>query len=167
METTHDAGPARTPRLEQALGLISALPVALIVALTFVDVFGRYVFAAPVRGSMEIIEQAMALVIFTALPLVTRQRQHVSVSLFDRQPQGIARRIRTTLCDAISTLALAVLTWRLLVQALDDRESGAASVVLGLPQAPLGFALTALAATSTVLMAMLTWQSLNDKGAKA
>lgn len=167
METTHSAGPLRPPRLEQALGLISALPVALIVALTFVDVFGRYVFAAPVRGSVEIIEQAMALVIFTALPLVTRQRQHVSVSLFDSQQPGLARRLRVTLCDAISTLALAVLSWRLLVQARDDLESGAASVVLALPQAPLGFALTALAATSTVLMGLLTWQSLTGKGARA
>lgn len=153
--------------LERALALISALPVALIVGLTFVDVFGRYVFAAPVRGSVEIIEQAMALVIFTALPLVTRQRQHVSVGLFDGQRPGALRRLRTTACDAVSTVALAVLTWRLAVQAVNDWQDGAASVVLGLPQAPLGFALTALAATSTVLMAAMAWHSLTGKGDKA
>jgi TRAP-type transport system small permease protein len=165
--TTTNAVIPRAPLLERVLGLISALPVALIVALTFIDVFGRYVFSSPVRGSVEIIEQAMALVIFTALPLVTRQRQHVSVGLFEGQRKGLARAIRLTLCDAISTLALAVLTWRLLVQAREDWDSDAASVVLGLPQAPLGFALTALAATSTVLMAVMTWQSLTGKGDKA
>jgi TRAP-type transport system small permease protein len=153
------ASRSKVPRLERVLGLISALPVALIVALTFVDVFGRYVFSSPVRGSLEIIEFAMALVIFTALPLVTHHRQHVSVGLFDGQRPGMARRLRVTLCDLLSSLALAVLTWRLLVQALEDQASGAASVVLGLPQAPLAFALSALAATATVLMLMLTWRS--------
>lgn len=165
--TTPSAITPRAPALERALGLLSALPVALIVGLTFVDVFGRYVFSSPVRGSVEIIEQAMALVIFTALPLVTRQRQHVSVGLFESQRKGLARTVRVSLCDAISTLALAVLTWRLLVQAREDWDSDAASVVLGLPQAPVGFALTALAATSTALMAVMTWHSLTGKGDKA
>lgn len=155
------------PWLERALGVLSALPVALIVALTFVDVFGRYVFASPVRGSVEIIEQAMALVIFTALPLVTRQRQHVSVGLFDGQRPGLARRLRVTLCDAISTLALAVMTWRLAVQALDDHANGTASVVLGLPQAPLGAALAVLSATATLMMLGLAWQSLTSPGARS
>ena len=70
------------------------------------------------------------------------------------------------LLSGVATLALAVLTWRLQVQASDDLQSGAASVVLGLPQAPLGFALAALAATSTILMGLLTWQSLTGRGAK-
>ncbi len=75
--------------------------------------------------------------------------------------------MRVAACDAVSTLALAVLTWRLLVQAREDWDGGAASVVLGLPQAPLGFALTALAATSTVVMAAMTWRSLTGNGEKA
>lgn len=154
-------------RFDRILGLISAIPVAVIVTLTFIDVFARYMFAAPVRGSVEIIEYAMALVIFTALPLVTRHRQHVSVGLFAGQRQSGARRLRLTLCDVLSSIALAVLTWRLGVQAMDDWVNGTASVVLGLPQAPLTFALTLLAGTSTVSMLMLAWQSLTGKGATA
>lgn len=73
----------RSDLLFRVLGWLSALPVALIVVLTFADVLGRYVFSSPVRGSLEMIEFAMALVIFTALPLVTRQREHVTVSLID------------------------------------------------------------------------------------
>jgi TRAP-type transport system small permease protein len=159
--------PAHPHALERALGLLTALPVALIVTLTFVDVFARYVFSAPVRGSVEIIEQAMALVIFTALPLVTHHRQHVSVGLLDGLRKGLLRRVKTTLCDAISTAALALMTWRLAVQALDDLDSRSASVVLNLPHAPLGFAMTVLAALSTLVMLALTWRSLTHPGARA
>jgi len=150
---------------ERWLGWLSALPVALIVAITFADVFGRYVFSSPLRGGVEIIEYAMALLIFTALPLVTRRRGHVTVSLIDGMVRGVGSRIKSVLCDAISALALALLTWRLALQGMSDLESGAATVVLGLPQAPLAFVLTAFAAVSTWVMLLLIWNTLIGKGA--
>ena len=78
-------------------------PLALIVLLTFADVFARYLFARPIRGSVEIIQYAMALVIFTALPLVTRHRGHVTVSLVDKLLSGRAAWVRQLVCDALST----------------------------------------------------------------
>lgn len=147
------------------LGWISALPVAVIVILTFADVLGRYLFSSPVRGSVELIEFAMALVIFTALPLVTRQRQHVTVSLIDGFFKGTGLRIKTMLCDAISALALGILTWRLALQGLEDLDAETATIVLGLPHAPLSFVLTALAGVSTLVVLLLIWHSLTHKGA--
>jgi TRAP-type C4-dicarboxylate transport system permease small subunit len=150
-----------TPRLlDRALGLLCAVPVALIVALTFADVFARYLFAAPIRGSIEIIEFAMALLIFTALPLVTRHRGHVTVSLIDGVVRGTVRRLKAGLCDAVSTLALALMAWRLWVQAGGDLDAGNRTMMLGLPHAPLVYAMATLAALSALLMATLTWHSL-------
>lgn len=147
------------------LGWISALPVALIVMLTFADVLGRYLFSSPVRGSVELIEFAMALVIFTALPLVTRQRAHVTVSLIDEFFKGTGLRIKTMLCDAVSALALGTLTWRLALQGLEDLDAETATIVLGLPHAPLSFVLTALAGVSTLTVLLLIWHSLTHEGA--
>lgn len=146
------------------LGLLTALPLALIVGLTFADVFRRYVFAAPIRGSVEIIEYAMAMVIFTALPLVARRRGHVSVSLIDGVVSGAARRVKRVLCDAISSFALGLLGWRLWVQASEDLRAGAATVVLGWPHAPLYFAMAALVALAALAMLGLTWRSLRAPG---
>ncbi|MFN0182354.1 MAG: TRAP transporter small permease [Aquabacterium sp.] len=151
-------------RAEQVLGTLSALPLALIVALTFADVFARYLFARPIRGSVEVIQYAMALVIFTALPLVTRSRGHVSVSLIDHLMRGGARRLQRSLCDAVSLLALAVLTWRLAAQALSDMASSAKTIVLGLPQAPLVWLMCGFCAISTLIMARLLLDSLADRG---
>lgn len=150
--------------LDRILGLLCAVPVALIVALTFADVFARYLFAAPIRGSIEIVEFAMALLIFTALPLVTRHRGHVTVSLVDGLVRGRTRRLKVALCDAVSTVALALMAWRLWLQAGSDLEAGNRTMMLALPHAPLGYAMAALAGLSALLMAGLTWHALRGTG---
>jgi TRAP-type C4-dicarboxylate transport system permease small subunit len=111
------------------------------------------------------IEFSMALVIFTALPLVTRDRQHVTVSLIDGFFAGTGRRIKTLLCDAVSALALGMLTWRLALQGFEDLDAETATIVLGLPHAPLSFVLTALAGVSTLTVLVLIWNAFTHKGA--
>ena len=149
----------RLDGLAQALGLLSALPLALIVVITFADVFARYLFAAPIRGSVEIIQYAMALVIFTALPLVTHGRGHVTVSLIDKLVRGRVAWLRRVFCDLISLLALVLITWRLWAQGASDLQGDTRTVVLGLPQAPLAYALCVLSALATLLMLGLLWRS--------
>lgn len=165
MNTEQHAAGRDESGLFRLLGLLSAIPVALILILTFADVLGRYIFSSPVRGSVELIEFAMALVIFTALPLVSRNREHVSVSLIDGLFKGTGLRIKTMLCDAVSALALGILTWRLALQGFEDIQSETATVVLGLPNAPLSFTLTALAGASTMAVLVLTWNAISNNGA--
>jgi TRAP-type transport system small permease protein len=146
-------------RLETALGLLCAVPLAVILAVTFLDVFARYLFSAPIRGSVEIIEFAMALVIFGALPLVTRSRGHVTVGLLDGVVgTGAGRRIKQLLCDALSVIALALLAWRLWGHAGGQLEEASRSIVLGLPHAPLTYVMFALALLSMLLMLALMWR---------
>lgn len=151
---------AGKPLAERVLDIACAVPLALIVLLTFADVFARYVFSSPIRGSLEIIQFAMALVIFTALPLVTRRRGHVTVSLVDGVLKGKARRIKQLLCDGLSVLALALLTWRLWLQAASDVQASTRTIVLGWPQAPLTYAMTVGAALSLGAMLWLLWRNL-------
>lgn len=54
------------------------------VALTFVDVLGRRLFNTPVFGANDITEHLMAVIIFAGLPLLTSQRGHLSIDLFDK-----------------------------------------------------------------------------------
>jgi TRAP-type transport system small permease protein len=156
--------PHPTGVLYRTLGWLSTLPVALIVVLTFADVLGRYLFSSPVKGSVEIIEFAMALLIFTAMPLVTRQRGHVTVSLIDSLVKGLGRKAQLVLCDAFSALALGILTWRLYLQGRDDLTSSSSTIVLGLPHAPLSFALTLFAGLTTLLVLVMIWRTMTTQG---
>jgi len=160
--------PGRRDAADHILSLLSALPLGLIVVLTFADVFARYLFSSPIRGSVEIIQFAMALVIFTALPLVTRKREHVTVSLVDGVLRGGARRVQQVLVDAISVFALGVLTWRLWLQGGDDLAADTRTIVLGMPQAPLTFAMCAFASLATAYMLMLLARQIRgDAGSAA
>lgn len=149
--------PAKTPApdedgFDRLLGFLCALPLAFIVALTFVDVFARYLFSSPIRGSVEMVEFAMALAIFTAMPLVTRHRAHVTVSMIDGLVQGRRGDVKRLFCDALSTLALALMAWRLAVHAAGDHEANTRTIVLAWPQAPLTWTMAILAALSAMVV---------------
>ena len=68
------------------LGVEAVLITALlaIVALTFCDVLGRRLFGTPIYGAHDITEHLMVIIIFCGLPLVTADRGHLVVDLFDR-----------------------------------------------------------------------------------
>lgn len=138
--------------LDRWLGILSSLPLGLIVALTFLDVFARYLISAPIKGSLEIIQYAMALSIFAALPLVTRHRGHVTVSLIDGLLGTVAMRVKTILCDLISLLALLLMSWRLWIYAGESIEEKQQTIVLALPQGPLVYILAVFAALTSLLV---------------
>ncbi|WBY00251.1 TRAP transporter small permease [Ramlibacter tataouinensis] len=142
---THD-------RFDATLGVLCAIPGALMVGLTFVDVFARYLFAAPVRGSLEIIEFCMALVIFTALPLVTRHGEHVRVGLLEDLGPPWLRRARRLACDLVGAVVLSVVGWRLWVYADASLAAGTRTMVVGLPEAPLAYAMAVLSGVSAFVL---------------
>ena len=148
------APPVRADALDRLLGLASAAPMALIVVLTFVDVFARYLFSRPVQGASEIIQFAMALTVFIALPLVTRHREHVTVGLLEPWLQHAFGAAVAWLCEAVSCAALALVAWRLWVQAGEYAASRTATIVLGLPMAPLAYAMALFAALSAGVVAL-------------
>lgn len=60
-----------------------ALLLAIMMLMTCADVFMRYVLLKPILGSNEITEFLLAGVVFSGLALVTGQRGHIVVTLFE------------------------------------------------------------------------------------
>lgn len=150
-------------RIDAVLTALTAAPLLLILVLTFVDVLARYAFASPIKGSVEVIEFAMASLIFTALPLVTRKRLHVTVSLVDGLFKGRAGQVKLAICDAVSALTLAVLAWRLWIQAEDDWADGTATIVLEWLYAPLYFSMAVLAGLTCIATLLLIYTNLSKR----
>lgn len=148
---------------EWVLGAICCVLMLLIVGLTFVEVFMRYLFAQPIRGAEEIIQFAMGTMIFAALPLITARRGHVTVSLIEDAVKGSLKRSIDVIVDVCSLAAVSLIAWRLLVDAMGRIDSADATVVLNWPRAPLVFAMSALAAVTALVQLGMLWQRL--KGA--
>jgi TRAP-type C4-dicarboxylate transport system permease small subunit len=146
--------------INRLLEVVCALPLLLIVVVTFFDVFARYIFSSPIKGSVEIVEFCMAIVVFGALPLVTRKRLHVSVSLVEGFFSGLGRQIKIFICDQLSAAALAILTWRLYAVTMDELEYGSETLVLMMPFWPLYSAMTLLAGVTTLLVLVMGFAAL-------
>lgn len=120
-------------------GGFAGVILALLMAVTVVDVVGRYVFNAPLPGSWEITKVLMAALIFAALPAVSRFEQHITIDLLDAVTPARAVRARRILINLICAAALAILSWRLWVYAVQTAEFGDVTEYLRLPRAPAVF----------------------------
>jgi TRAP-type C4-dicarboxylate transport system permease small subunit len=69
------------------------LSIALLLglmAVTGLNVIGRYFLNAPLRGAFELTEVLLAALVFSALPLVGRADEHVDVDIVTNfLPSGV------------------------------------------------------------------------------
>lgn len=63
--------------------LLASTALFFLMVLTCIDVFGRYLFNSPVRGGTELTEMGLAIVILSALPIVTWRSGQIVVDLID------------------------------------------------------------------------------------
>lgn len=140
--------------IEILLDAICILVLLALAAITTVDVVGRYLFNAPLRGAFESSELLLAVLVFAALPRVTWHRQHLMVSMIDGLlgPRGL--QVQRVLVGMVTALALGVLSVFLWQHASQLAEYGDMSNALQLPIAPFAFGasiLTGLAAVGALL----------------
>lgn len=135
--------------------------------LTCADVLGRYLFARPLAGVIELIQYAMVIVVFAALPLVTSRGSHISVGLLDGRLYGIARRIQQTLIGAGCTFVLATLSWTLFEIAGSMRAQGDVIGFLRLPTYVAAYLMSALSLFTAMVCAVQTALGFTDRSRDA
>ncbi len=135
--------------LERTLGILAAILLLCLVAVTCIDVVGRYFLDAPLSGAFEITELMLAALVFLALPLTTERREHVEVDLLQMMLGDNANQLLNLFAGLFSMALLMTFSWRLFSHALAAAHDGAVTNALGIPLAPFGF----LAALSCLLSA--------------
>ncbi len=139
------------------LGIVGAILLFAMMALTFVDVWGRYIFDSPIPGGFEITELMMATLIFAGLPLITQQDEHISVDLLDQFFPKDMLRLRDILVGMLSTVMIAVLSYRMWLKASEQIEYGDRTAALYIPVAPVTYFMSATTALACVLLVIVTW----------
>lgn len=69
--------------LDKCLKLLTAFVLFGLMTITCVDVVGRYLFSAPLVGSVELTRLLLGCLIFSALPIITWRKEHISVDILD------------------------------------------------------------------------------------
>src|SRR5215831_6816429 len=86
-------------------------------ALTFCDVVGRYLFNRPLKGAFEVTELILLVLIFAGLPLVSHADEHVTMDFIDRM---LTPRVLDVLVRVVHALVAALfffLTWQMWIKA--------------------------------------------------
>ena len=132
--------------LDRALGAAAAILLFGLMALTTVDVIGRYVFNRPLRGAFEVTELLLLTLIFAGLPLASRAGEHVTLDFID---QLLGRRGSSLLARAVDLVCGALilgLAWRVWVKAGKIAGYGDTTDVLRIAVGPFVYFMTAMVA---------------------
>lgn len=133
--------------IQEAVSLLLVVMLSAMVALTFTDVLGRRLFNTPVFGANDLTEHLMALIIFSGLPLLTAQRGHLSIDLFDHWLLRPQWRAWHKAVDVLIASVLGLMAWEYFVAIGEARQINEVSSALTIPRA---WIYTYIACTCTV-----------------
>ncbi|HER27508.1 MAG TPA: TRAP transporter small permease [Rhodospirillales bacterium] len=145
------------------LGIFGAVLLFAMMTLTFVDVWGRYIFNFPIPGGFEITELMMATLIFAGLPLITRDDEHISVDLIDHFLSPGVLRWRDALVGVLSSVMVAVLSYRMWLKASEQVDYGDQTAALLIPVAPVTFFMAVTAGLTCLLLMIVTWAKFTNR----
>ena len=142
--------------LDLLCGVLSAIALFAIMALTFFDVIGRKLASNSIPGSLELTELLMVVVIFAALPLVSRRGEHVEFDSLDPYLPPWVRRVQSVFVHLLCAAALFGLAWLMWRTGSQFAETGETTAQLQIPKYPFIHGMGVLCAlTGLVHLALL------------
>ena len=136
----------------------------VMLVLTFIDVIGRYFLNLPVPAASEIIAFGMGLGAFAAFPLVTRDREHITVDIMDKFFKGNVRYVQRFVVLIGSLCYLAFITWVMFRQAQTFRRFNTLTDYLDIPKAYIVYVLSFFSALAVFLFLAVIWRYLREGG---
>ncbi|MBE1436536.1 TRAP-type C4-dicarboxylate transport system permease small subunit [Agrobacterium vitis] len=121
------------------MALLGGIVLLMMMAMTIVDVIGRYAFNSPLRGTGELTELLLVSVIFMGLPAVTLENGHVTVDVLTEHLPKWSERFRNLAIGIINTVILCLIGWQIWIHAGQIGAYGDVTTTLRLPIAPIGY----------------------------
>ena len=140
----------------QGFALAGGLVLVALVGMSLISLVGRKLFAAPIRGDMELMEMGAAVAIAAFLPLCELRGRHIKADAFTLLAPVRFNRTLDLISHVLMFLAAGILSWRTFLQMQDSMTYGDVSTLLSVPMwVPLmlltpSLALLALAALARV-----------------
>ncbi len=144
----------------RALEAIGGAMILAMMAVTAIDVAGRYFLGRPIGGAFEITEILMGLVIFAGMPIATARRAHIAIDLFDTALSWRMRCWQAVIGDAICAVIAAVLAWRIWARAQSLLAVGETTMQLGVPRGLVAWGMSALMASAALVFLLASGLAL-------
>ena len=137
--------------LQTGLGVTSAVVLFLMMAITAVDVTGRYLLNMPLPGGFELTELLLAALIYCGLPLVSWRREHIVIDTFDGFFSPRLKRALDVIAEVICAATLAGVGYLIFRRAARVAEYGDTTNVLKLPLAPIVYLMGAMIVVAALI----------------
>jgi TRAP-type C4-dicarboxylate transport system permease small subunit len=125
--------------LERVIGLVSVVSYVgfgLIMLITVVDVFMRFVFNSPILGSYEIIERIVFCGVFASFAYAQLQKSHIQISMALLLLPRRLRYVCVTLTGLLSAGIVLIMAYAAVVQAQTAFKAHYVTGVLKIPLYP-------------------------------
>ena len=154
--------------MTRSLRALSVLPMAVasaalfgLMVLTFLDVVLRSTINAPIEAATELVRIAIAIIVFSALPVMSARGQHIAVDLTDGlfNRRGLAR-LRDGFVDIACGAMLILPAQRVIVLAERSRGYGDQTEYLAIPTYLIGWfigIMTFITAAVLILKGLMIW----------
>ncbi len=148
--------------LDTVCSLIAGIALFAIMVLTFFDVTGRKLLDNSITGSLELTELFMVVVIFGALPLVSRKGEHVVFDSLDGfWPKGFVK-FQKALVNLLCSVALLALGWLMLSTGIDFASFGETTAQLKISKAPFIMGMGFMCALAGIVHLILVFRPLGE-----
>lgn len=148
------------------LRAMCAIALIFIMGVTVIDVFMSHFFASPITGSAEMVMFAMAILIFSAFPLVTLREQHISVGILHGRLHGFWLWLQRLVILGVSLLACSAMAWQLLNDGYELIDEQQTTMVLQLPLGPLDYFMGVLSGVSALALVLLLLRHFSSAAAR-
>ena len=143
--------------LDLKIAMAALLAMMMVVVA---DVFMRYVFHAPIRGSFDLVGMCLVVMVAFGLPRVIADRMELAIELIDMMAPPRVVRVLSMVAGILSTLVLLFILWSMIRPTVSAYNYGDRSLELNLPVWIIWtLALAGVAsAVMAALVAALTWR---------
>ena len=119
------------------VNLVGMILLAGLMLTISIDVILRYIFNRPLKGSIDIIEVMLVIVVFFGMAYTETKGGHVTVDILTSRLSHRARAVVDSIARALVAGVLVIITWQSIVYAIRWMAAGPTTSVLRIPEYPL------------------------------
>jgi len=136
MEAFQSAMERFVSKTSDAVGWIASIILLSLVSLIVVDVCLRYVFNSPLSFTLEVVELAMVVIVFTSMTVCTGKQGHLDIDVLVRKMPKQAQNIIQTIVDIMFAGLFAVIAWQAILRTIHLSQTTDFSTMLKVPYYP-------------------------------
>lgn len=122
--------------LTRALCFVGGLAVLFIMLVTVADVAMRYLFNSPIKGTLDLTQMAMVVIVFGAIGYAGWTGRHIVVDMIPPVFPPAVERAWMAVVDLVGAAFMLGIAWQSVLATIDYAETGEVSFTLHIPLYP-------------------------------